>query len=180
VVAENRREGRKYQVGDNVWVGLAVMRIPDLSAMKVSARLSDVDDGRISPGMRANCTLDIEPDRTFTGTVTEIAPVAQEDGEHSVRRAFQVVVLLDESDPDRMRPGMSVRAEILLPPVEDVLLIPRGALDWSRDSPQALLADGSEVDVELGACNAHECVILDGLQEGARLRDRGTHAGTSG
>ena len=72
VVAENRREGRKYQVGDNVWVGLAVMRIPDLNAMKVVAKLSDVDDGRIARGMRANCTLDIDPDRTFAGTVTEI------------------------------------------------------------------------------------------------------------
>ena len=180
VVAENRREARKYQVGDNVWVGLAVMRIPDLTAMKVLARLSDVDDGRITPGMRAKCTLDIDPDRSFMGTVTEIAPVAQEDGEHSVRRAFRVVVVLDESDPERMRPGMSVRAEVLLPAVEDALLVPREALDWSGDEPKALLAGGSAVDVKLGPCSAQACVVLEGLREGERLRGRGASAGASG
>lgn len=180
VVAENRREGRKYQVGDDVWVGLEVMRIPDLTAMKVVARLSDVDDGRIALGMRAKCTLDIDPERSFSGAVTEIAPVAQEDGEHSIRRAFRVVVVLDESDPERMRPGMSVRTEVLLPSVEDALLVPREALDWSAEEPQALLSDGSAVEVKLGDCNARECVVLDGLREGARLRTRDSRLGASG
>jgi HlyD family secretion protein len=172
VVAENRNEGRKFQVGDNVWVGLEVMRMPDLSQMKVVAQLSDVDDGQIATGMQAICTLDIEPDRSFPGSVKEIAPVAQEDGTQSLRRAFRVVVLLDESDPEMMRPGMSVRVEVLLPAVEDALLVPREALDWSGPSPRALLADGSASVVSLGRCNAHECVVRDGLDAGARLRPR--------
>jgi len=41
------------------------MRIPDLSTMKVVARLSDVDDGRIAAGDRAVCTLDTYPELTF-------------------------------------------------------------------------------------------------------------------
>jgi HlyD family secretion protein len=180
VVAENRQEGRKYQVGDNVWVGLAVMRIPDLSAMKVVAQLSDVDDGRIAPGMRVNSTLDIDPDRSFGGVITEISPVAQEDGEHSIRRAFRVVIVLDDSDPERMRPGMSVRADVQLPAEENTLLVPREALDWSGESPRALLDGGSDVEVELGACSAQECVVLGGLREGDRLRVRDPVSGVSG
>jgi multidrug efflux pump subunit AcrA (membrane-fusion protein) len=172
VVTENRREGRKYQIGDTVWVGLPVARIPDLTSMKVVARLSDVDDGRIAVGMRTRSKLDIYPELHFNGTVSEITPIAQEESDSSMRRSFRVVILLDESDPDKMRPGMSVRVEVLPRPREDVLLVPRAALDWSDEAPRALLTDGSSVEVRLGPCNAQECVVEEGLSEGARLRGR--------
>jgi multidrug resistance efflux pump len=172
VVAENRGEGRKFQVGDNVWVGLAVMRMPDLSRMKVVARLSDVDDGRIAVGMRAECAIDTYPDLTFSGTIIEISPVAQEDRRQSLRRSFRVEIALDGSDPDRMRPGMSVRAEIVPPLREQALVAPRVSLDLSGDVPRALLRDGSSVEVALGPCNALDCVIDEGLTEGVRLRRR--------
>jgi len=172
VVAENPGEGRKFQVGDNGWVGLAVMSIPDLTAMKVVARLSDVDDGRIATGMPVVCTLDAYPAQSFSGHVTEIAPIAQEDSNQSMRRSFRVGILLDESDPERMRPGMSVKVEVLPPPREDALLAPRIALDLSSEPYHAMLADGSTAEVTLGPCNSMACVIEAGLDEGARLRRR--------
>ncbi len=172
VVSEND-EGRKFQVGDNVWVGLPVMRIPDLSEMKVVARLSDVDDGRIAIDAPAECTLDAYPDPRFTGRVTEIAPIAQEDHETSLRRSFRVVIALDASDPQRMRPGLSVRAEIRLPEVAGGIVVPRAALDLSTEPPRARLADGSTAEVRLGPCSALECAVEAGLAEGSRLRSAG-------
>ena len=68
---------------------------------------------------------------------------------------------------------MSVRAEILPPEIEQALLIPRVALDWNANEPRALLADGSAAEVRLGPCNAQECVVEDGLEQGARLRSAG-------
>ena len=170
VVAENRGEGRKYQVGDNVWVGLAVMRIPDLDSMKVVARLSDVDDGQIEVGMRAVCTLDTYPEQSYAGEVAEIAPIAQEDDHQSLRRSFRVEIMLETADPEKMRPGMSVKAEVMRPATEDVLIAPRAALDLSTDPARALLADGSDVEVGLGECGALECVVERGLSDGDRLR----------
>jgi multidrug resistance efflux pump len=170
VVGENYREGRKFQTGDTVFVGLAVASIPDLATMRVAARLSDVDDGRIAPGMRAVCYLDTYPDESFAGEVLEIAPIAKEQGRESRRRAFRALVRLDETDPARMRPGMSVRVEVLPPPREDVLLVSRAALELDGDTPRALLAGGSSVEVRLGPCNASHCVVEDGLREGQRVR----------
>ena len=48
-------------------------------------------------------------------------PVAQEDDNQSLRRSFRVVIRLDDSDPERMRPGMSVRAEVLPLPLTDAI-----------------------------------------------------------
>ncbi|MEY4545100.1 MAG: hypothetical protein RL685_1295 [Pseudomonadota bacterium] len=104
--------GRKIESGDNVWVGVPVMRLPELATMRVNARLSDVDDGRIVPGMRAISRLDAYPDLEFPGVILEISPVAREPSRDSWRRSFQVIVALERIDLDRMRPGMSVRVEV--------------------------------------------------------------------
>jgi multidrug resistance efflux pump len=173
VVAQNRQAGRKFQVGDNVWVGLAVMSIPDLSSMKVVAQLSDVDDGRMAVGDRARCTLDAYPELSFPGRVSEVAPIAQEDDNESLRRSFRVEVHLDESDPEHMRPGMSVKVEVRPEPITNALVIPRVALDLTVSPPRALLADGSTAEVRLGPCTALACVVDEGLTAGTRLRRAG-------
>jgi HlyD family secretion protein len=173
VVAENRREGRKYQTGDNAFVGLALASIPELTSMQVEALLSDVDDGKIAPGMRAICVLDTYPEESFEGVVTEITPVAKEQGRESRRRAFRAVVRLSGSDPERMRPGMSVRVEVIPPERDGVLLAPRAAIDFSGERPVTLLRDGSSVEVRLGPCNPFHCVVEGGLAEGQLLRSSG-------
>jgi HlyD family secretion protein len=170
VISENRFEGRKLEVGDDAWVGLAVGSIPELGEMQVVAQLSDVDDRKVATGMRAICTLDSYPERSYEGELAEIAPVAKGGGRRqSLRRHFRVVVRLHDADPEKMRPGMSVRVEVLPRPRENVLLVPRSALDLGSEAPRALLADGSGVDVELGPCSAYECVVEEGLNEGDEL-----------
>lgn len=112
VIADHPWEGRKLEVGDNMWVGIPVVRLPDLAAMKVNALLSDVDDGAVSVGMKANAFLDAYPDTTFPGTVTAVSPVAREPSQRSLRRSFMVTVALEKTDLQKMLPGMSVRVEI--------------------------------------------------------------------
>lgn len=170
VVKENLWEGRKWQVGDRAWVGLKLAEIPDLTAMRVFARLSDVDDGKIAKGRPAVCILDAYPDMPIGGRITEIGAVAQERHWRSMQRHFPVRVELDRSDPEIMRPGMSVRVEVESVRIEDALMAPRAALDLEGESPVLLLADGSEREVELGPCNAFECVIDEGVEESLQLR----------
>lgn len=177
LVGDHPWEGRKMRVGDTVWVGMTVASLPDLSAMSVQASLSDVDDGRIQPGMEALCTLDAYPGQVFKGRVAEISPVARESRRSPLLRYFPVHIKLDRSDPGRMRPGMSVRVEVLGAELKNVLLVPRAALDFAGSpgkpgSARALLASGGAVPVKLGECTALECVVESGLVEGTRLRSR--------
>src|SRR5205814_684868 len=60
-IAINRRENRKYLVGDQAFPGWAVATMPDLASLQVRARLGDVDDGAVREGMRAECFLDAYP-----------------------------------------------------------------------------------------------------------------------
>jgi len=163
-------EGRKLREGDNVWVGLPVMSLPDLSSLGVDAALSDVDDGKIEVGMVAVCTLDAYPGLVFPARVTEISAVAREAARSSLLRSFKVRLRLGRVDVERMRPGMSVKVEILEPEVKDALLAPRAGLDLASTPPRALLAAGGTAPVQLGACDAQACVVLSGLAPGVRLR----------
>jgi len=170
VIADHPWQGRKIQVGDSVWVGLPVVSLPDLRELRVEAKLADVDDGRISSGLPVVCILDAYPDRKFTGHVGDITPVAQEAAGRSLRRAYNVYVHLDQSDVERMRPGMSVKVEVQLPARENVLLAPRLGIDFSGPRPRARLADGGAADVKLGPCNREACIVLGGVDDGTRLR----------
>jgi len=165
-------EGRKLQVGDNIWPGLTIARIPDLSQMVVQARLDDVDDGRVQPGMAVRCFVDAFPDRPLRGHVLAVSPVAQEIAQLSTRRYFTVRIALDETDAEVLRPGLSVRAEVITRVVDDALLVPRTAIDLQAQPPRAWLVDGREVELELEACDAQRCAVVAGVAEGDVLRAR--------
>lgn len=169
VAAENRREGRKYQVGDTVSVGRSVLEIPDLRRMVVNANLSDVDDGKIAPGMRAISIMDAYPDIEVPGAVASVSPVAQERDFRSMQRQFRALIDLDESLPEIMRPGMSVKIEIETVRRQDVLLAPRTALRFTDSEVLLELVDGQLVPVTLGPCNSHQCVLEAGPGEGTRV-----------
>ena len=168
-VAEHPWEGRKFQVGDSVFVGWKVMSIPDLSAMRVVAGLSDVDEGKVRVGMNATCRLDAFPALVFTGTVADVSPIAREVRKSPQRRAFRVRVSLDHCRPDIMRSGLSVKVEVQTGKMTAVLLAPRAALRLESDSPKARLKSGREVKVRLGPCSEQECVVEEGLDQGQRL-----------
>jgi HlyD family secretion protein len=162
-------ESRKLQIGDTVFSGMQIAMLPDLNTLRVKAGLADVDDGKIAAGLPVTITLDAFPDATFTGKITAISAVAQESRRQSLRRQFEVLVALDRLDPARMRPGLSARVIVRRDAQAKALLAPRAAIDFSAATPRARLAGGEAKDVKLGPCNAQECVVVDGLQEGQTL-----------
>ena len=169
VVKDHQWEGRKLQSGDPVWVGFPIVLLPDLSTMRVNASLADVDDGKIAPGMPVTVTLDGYPDTKFAGRVASISAVAQESRRASLRRHFEVLIALDRLDPSRMRPGLSARVVVRREQRPSALLVPRAALDFSGKTPRAKVGEELK-DVKLGPCNALDCVVVSGLEEGARLQ----------
>ncbi|MEO8184387.1 MAG: efflux RND transporter periplasmic adaptor subunit [Deltaproteobacteria bacterium] len=167
--------GRKVQGGDNVWVGLSLVRLPELPTLHVKARLSDVDDGRLAVGMPAVCYLDAYPELEFPGVVSEVSPVAREPSRDSWRRSFEVRVGLDHVDLERMRPGMSVRVEVKSQRAQASLLAPRTSFDRNAMPARLQLEQGS-VEVDLLECSLQSCAFrtrpgsAPRVEEGTLLR----------
>jgi multidrug resistance efflux pump len=164
-------EGRRFQVGDLVWPGFRIATLPDYEKpMEVRAELSDVDDGRVTVGMKGTCTLDAYPEEAQACTVETVAPVAGNKNRESLRRAFAVKLSLERSDPQRMRPGMSVEVDLDAPPVTAALVVPRGAVVFGEPD-RVRLEGGGLRDVKLGACDAQRCAIERGVTEGESVQE---------
>ena len=130
---------RKLQPGDTVWPGYTVGTIPDPTEMEVQAALAESDHGRIAPGMKARCILDTYPDRVFEGRLEEVGSVARESGGRgwfasATKPGFPVRVSLARTDP-LMRPGLSVRVEVVRGAWDEALSVPRGAVRFEKDGP---------------------------------------------
>jgi multidrug efflux pump subunit AcrA (membrane-fusion protein) len=152
-------EGRKWEVGDTTWPGTTVAEVPDLNEMEVIGWLSDVDDGEVLPGMPARCILDTYPGRSFAGHVAEVTEVAQEPDRNSSRRFFRVLVRLDDIDPEIMRPGMSVKVEVVRNRWSDVRIVPRQTLAPDGDQHLVSLPGGGTERVTVLGCNAVDCAV---------------------
>jgi HlyD family secretion protein len=163
---------RKLQPGDTVWSGYTVGTIPDPTEMEVQAALAESDHGRIAAGMKARCVLDTYPDRVFEGRVEEVGSVAREGGRgwfsSATRPGFPVRVSLARTDP-LMRPGLSVRVEVVRAAWESALSVPRGAVRFGKDGPVIRRAGGGVAKVHLSTCTPVECVVESGLEEGDRV-----------
>ncbi len=156
---------RKLQPGDTVWTGYTVATIPDPSEMEVLAALAPADEGRVTAGMAARCILDTYPDRVFAGRVAEVGSVAFETG---ARLGFPVRIALARTDP-LMRPGLSVRVEVVRRSWAKALVVPRGSVRFDPDGTRVRRAAGSLIKVKLAGCTPLECVVESGLTEGDRV-----------
>ena len=164
---------RKLQPGDTVWSGYTVGTIPDPTEMEVEAALAESDHARVAPGMKARCILDTYPDRVFEGRLEEVGSVARESGGRgwyasATKPGFPVRVSLARTDP-LMRPGLSVRVEVVRGSWEKVLSVPRGAVRFEKDGPVVRRVSGEPAKVRLSACTPVECVVESGLAEGDRV-----------
>jgi HlyD family secretion protein len=170
IVGDHPWEGRKLQVGDMAWPGMTVAKLPDFSEMVVRAKLSDVDDGRVQPGMPVACVVDAAPDAPLSGFIASVNPVAQQSAQQTTRRFFSVVVELDAANVEVLRPGLSVQVDVTTRREDDVIVAPRAGLDLAVEPPRARLADGRDVEITVDFCDALRCAITAGLAEGDVLR----------
>jgi multidrug resistance efflux pump len=173
LLGRNNAQDRPWEVGDVVYPGHRLAELPDLSSLAVRARLFDVDDGRVAPGMAATVELDAYPGRPFPARVRSVDRIAFQRGRDTSTRVFWVMLDLESLDLERMRAGMSAKVAVETQPggmAEDALVAPRESLDLSRpEAPRALLADGSWRAVALGRCSALVCVVDGGLAENEEL-----------
>jgi RND family efflux transporter MFP subunit len=155
-------------VGDTVWGGSTLMELPDLGAMRVEAWVHEVDVGEVAPGQPVEVVIDAWPDPPHPGTVKRVADLAVKRDRDSDVKYVKLEVELARTDP-KMKPGMTVRAEVLVDRVEDALQVPREAV--VREGERSFvrrrgLGGWTEVDVVTGAQNDTHVVVLEGLAEG--------------
>lgn len=120
--------GETRRVGDTVFPGQPLGEIPNLEIMEAEVFVLEADAGGLEAGRRARVFLESAPDRPVEGTIARVDSLAKPRFRGSPVQYFAVVLQLDATDPEVMKPGQRVRAELFLEQVEDALTMPRQAI----------------------------------------------------
>jgi HlyD family secretion protein len=138
-------ERRKIQVGDFVWGGFAIVRLPDLTEMEVLAQVNEVDGPKLSIGSPAEIRLDSYPDTVITGGVKEISQTAVKASWMAKAKIFRVTVSLNRTVTEIMKPGMSAQVSVVVSESAPQLLIPRSAVKFDGETAKVTRIEANEI-----------------------------------
>jgi multidrug resistance efflux pump len=175
VVYEKIWKGNKEEkiaVGDSrIWGGMALVDLPDLSLMQVVSQIGEVDAKRVKVGQAVFVRLDAFPGPVFHGHVAKIAPMANPYADARNVQVFEMIVDINEQD-DRLKPGMSASAEIVLESLPDLLSVPVESVFEKNGKNVVYCLKGRSfkpVKIRLGKRNSIAIAVESGLQEGEKV-----------
>jgi hypothetical protein len=170
VVYVKEWNGRKKVAGSQVspW-DPAVATLPDLTKMESITYVNEIDIRKISAGQPVSITLDSDPDKRLSGTVTMVANIG-EQRPNTDAKVFEVHIEIAQSDTTLL-PGMTTGNVIETAVYEDVLSVPIEALSSEGGIPFVYHQTGGvrKQEVVTGAMNENHVVIVRGLAEGDRV-----------
>jgi HlyD family secretion protein len=105
--------------------GTLLFTMADLDRIYVEAMVDEVDIGRVAEGQDVSITVDSWPEEVFSGRVRRISPKGRVERTVTF---FDVVIDITGEARDRLRPGMTANAEIVIGLVEGVVLVPSEAI----------------------------------------------------
>ena len=159
--------------GEYVSAGTPVAEIVDLSSIKISINVPEMDVRFLEAGNAATVTVDAYPDQEWTGTVDFVAFKADES-----TKTFRVKVVVDNSD-GRIRPGMLARVSVVRRNLPEALAVPLHTIvDKGGERLVYVVEDGlvRAKQVELGVIAGENIQILSGLVAGDQVITGGQEA----
>ncbi len=168
--------GRKKAVGDNCWMGMQVMELPDLKQMEVAAVIPEPQAGKIQTGLVAEIRLDSNPDLVYKGKVKSLGRIFRTKSEEQPAMVFDAVVAVLNPNPEQMRPGMAASVDIIIDSKQNVLQIPEEAIVYHEKGLFVLkkrLTGNTRIPITIGARSSGMVEILEGLKENETIIIRG-------
>lgn len=109
--------------------GTLLLKMADLSAVRIRALVDETDIGKVRPGMPATVTVSAYPNQPFGGEVIKIEPQAVVEQNVTM---FAVLISLQNLD-GLLMPGMNTEVEVSVARRDNVLTVPVIALRTERD-----------------------------------------------
>jgi multidrug efflux pump subunit AcrA (membrane-fusion protein) len=161
-------------VGDSVVQNGEVIRIIDVSMMKATVAIDEIDAPKIDEGQRVEFIFDAYPDIRYNGYVSSIPREARVTSNGIAVLDVELIL----TDPDEaIRPSFTFTAEIFVSDAEDILVVSKNAvLSLGSDSAygMVLIAGGEGADpqparVEIQNYDSDNYRIVSGAEAGTLL-----------
>lgn len=163
-------DARNVNLGQAVAPNTVLFHISDRSKLIAVAKVYEEDLGKIKVGQTAEIHVLSYPQQTFTGKVTLIEPNLD-----PLTRTVNVQILLD-NPKDLLKPGMFIRANIILAENKSALVIPNSAIIEANNEKFVFKKQGNvyeHVIVKTGISDNDYTEILSGLVAGDEIVTQG-------
>ncbi len=125
IYGDNWTSNRKIQAGDNLFRGMEVASLPDLSSMQVIGHVYDTEYSSLARDMRCSVGFDALPGYEVGGRIVALTNVASRKGFATDMKVFQATIQLDKVDTQLMKPGMTARVRVPIVLAKETPAIPR-------------------------------------------------------
>jgi len=164
-------------VGDRSLPGQTILEIVNLDALQARVHVLERDGGFLERDLPVQIRLDAVPEKVFNGVIRTVSAVAQSLTQGSPLRYFTCEVTIVDAGADlrRIRPGMNLRADVVLHEYESVFVVPSGAVTERPLQNDFVVHVQVGLDrfeprvVEAGMGSHGEAVILSGVQAGETI-----------
>jgi RND family efflux transporter MFP subunit len=162
-----------FKAGERAWAGAPIAELPDLSTLRVGARVDEAERGRLAAHQSATVQLDAIPERQFSGKLEQIGTIATMDFSSGwpIPRNFNLQIALDQKDP-RLKPGMTAQITVIVDRIPNAIAIPVQASFQKSGQTVAYVVDGSkyrEQPIEVGRRSRDRILVTSGLRPGDRV-----------
>jgi HlyD family secretion protein len=170
------RTGQTIKVGDEVYLGNMLAKIPDLRWMKVKTSINENEIRKVKEGMKVIVRLDALPSVAFHGVISEISRTCSDNRQYweedlDKKKVFNIQVVITESDL-RLKPGMTVSCEyICYESKKDIFVPNKCLLSENKHSYIFVKRRGSvrKVEVVKGPSNTYYTIIKGDVKSGQSL-----------
>jgi HlyD family secretion protein len=160
--------GKSFKVGDNVFSGMNLAEMPDMTSLVMDAKAEEIDRGRMAVGDDVRVHIDALPELSIEAKITSISPLTELGVEWPPTRSFRAYASLQKPD-SRLRPGMNGGMDIIIKRIPAAISIPAKAVFTRAGKPVVYLANHGRytaTEIQLLARNPDE-VAVSGISGGA-------------
>lgn len=166
---ERNWRGEPPRVGQPAWTGMQLGQLPDLSVLEAKVFVLEKEASGLKDGLTARVTLDARPGFPYKATVKTVATLAKAIERNSPVNYFEVVLSLEKTDEEHMRPGGLVEARIFIDRQEQVISLPNQVFFHGDNENWVYVRNGKDFEkrmVKLGKRGPNKTIVEEGLQEG--------------
>lgn len=128
LVYEKNWRGEKPTIGQTVFPGNTIAKIPDLSKMQAKVFVLDKEAIGLAKGQSVTLRLDAFPTDVFEGVVKEVSGFSRTIKRGNPTKYFEVIVNVDASSNNKFIPGRKLSATILVDTLESKITVPLQAI----------------------------------------------------
>lgn len=132
---------RNVYLGQYLQPGTDIVRLEDISVMRLRFTVPQTDISRIHLGQKVNIAVDAYPQKAFEGAISAIEPAV------SIQSGLVQVQADIPNNDGHLRSGMFARANIILPTIKDQVTLPQTAIAFTLYGDSVYVVTETEEEV---------------------------------